>query len=66
MKNYNNNSSFGEEKNCVQCDTPFFIPEKQLEWYKEKGFETPKRCKECREARKKEMEDKKSKGYKNK
>lgn len=37
---------------CKDCGKVFVITEKEQEWYKSKGFEEPKRCKDCRNTRK--------------
>lgn len=38
---------------CVECGKEFLFTEGEQEFYKEKGFENePKRCPECRRARK--------------
>lgn len=37
---------------CKDCGTEFVIEAKEQEWYKEQGFELPKRCPSCRKARK--------------
>ena len=38
---------------CKECGQMFTISGKEAEWYKEKGFELPKRCPECRKSRRK-------------
>lgn len=37
---------------CVECGTDFVFTTRDQEFYKEKGFSKPKRCKMCRELRK--------------
>ena len=37
---------------CTDCGRTFEITNSQYEYYKRKGFEIPKRCKACREAKK--------------
>lgn len=37
---------------CVECKKPFFFNEADQAFYKERGFNTPKRCYACRKARK--------------
>jgi DNA replicative helicase MCM subunit Mcm2 (Cdc46/Mcm family) len=37
---------------CQDCGKNFVFTDKEQEFYKEKGFVTPKRCKSCRNARK--------------
>lgn len=42
---------------CKDCGKEFIFTEGEQNFYKEKGFNDPVRCKECRQARKvKEME----------
>ncbi len=36
------------KKTCVQCGKDFEITDGEIGFYKEKGYELPKRCKECR------------------
>lgn len=41
---------------CKDCGKEFVLTVAEQKWYKEKGFNDPVRCKECRQARKvKEM-----------
>ncbi len=40
-----------EKANCKNCNNPFEIADGEKEFYKEKGLELPKRCKECRDKR---------------
>lgn len=37
---------------CKDCGKEFILTIGEQEWYKEKGFNDPVRCKECRQARK--------------
>lgn len=37
---------------CNDCKQEFVFTEREQEFYSEKGFEEPKRCPECRKARK--------------
>ena len=37
---------------CQDCGKEFVFTEREQEFYIEKGFETPKRCKACRDKRK--------------
>ena len=37
---------------CKDCGKDFDFTEKDQEFYKEKGFLPPKRCRSCRKARK--------------
>jgi NAD-dependent SIR2 family protein deacetylase len=41
---------------CVGCGNTFDFTEKDQEFYKKMGFSAPRRCKDCREKRKKERE----------
>jgi hypothetical protein len=36
---------------CVACEESFEIGPKALEWYRVQGFDIPKRCYRCRDAR---------------
>lgn len=36
---------------CVNCGRTFDLTKEEQDWYKEKGFALPKRCKECRKER---------------
>ena len=38
-------------KVCKECGEKFELTDKDLAWYKEKGFSEPKRCKSCRALR---------------
>ena len=40
------------EITCVDCQSKFMFTESEQEFYKEKGFTNPKRCKNCRIAKK--------------
>lgn len=39
---------------CQDCGKEFEFTVRDQEFYKEKGFSEPKRCKDCREKRKQE------------
>lgn len=39
------------EINCAQCQNPFVFTEREQQFYTERGFQEPKRCKGCRESR---------------
>ena len=41
---------------CQDCGKEFEFTVREQEFYKEKGFSEPKRCKDCREKRKQERE----------
>lgn len=36
---------------CIDCGRAFDLTKEEQDWYKEKGFALPKRCKECRKER---------------
>jgi DNA replicative helicase MCM subunit Mcm2 (Cdc46/Mcm family) len=36
---------------CKDCGEPFSMGKSEIEFYENKGFEQPKRCKECRRKR---------------
>lgn len=36
---------------CKECGATFTISDNEAKWYEEKGFEVPKRCKDCRKSR---------------
>lgn len=38
---------------CVDCGRAFEVSAEEQAWYKEKGFELPKRCNDCRKERRK-------------
>lgn len=40
------------EIQCADCQTPFVFSAQEQEFYAERGFQEPKRCKTCRESRK--------------
>jgi hypothetical protein len=37
---------------CADCGREFTFGEREQEFYREKGFSPPKRCKDCRQAKK--------------
>lgn len=37
---------------CKDCGEYIFINEKEAKWYKDHGYDIPKRCKDCRQKRK--------------
>ena len=47
---------------CQDCGEEFNFSERDQKFYQEKGFEPPKRCKNCRAIRKDRMINKKIKG----
>ena len=38
-------------KNCVDCNTDFYITDRAQAFYKEKEYSLPKRCFDCRKKR---------------
>ena len=36
---------------CMDCGTLFEVSEEEQKWYEEKGYKIPKRCQQCRKAR---------------
>ena len=42
----------GEQRlTCAECGREFPFPEREQEFYREKGYQAPKRCGECRQAK---------------
>lgn len=48
---------------CQDCGEDFIFTERDQIFYQEKGFEPPKRCKLCRNARKDRFNNKNIKKY---
>ena len=46
-----------QELTCADCRGKFLHSAKDQEFYAERGFSEPKRCKECRQARKEQRGD---------
>jgi hypothetical protein len=44
----------GVNKVCVECDATFVFTNGEDYYYKKRGLDAPKRCKKCRELRKRE------------
>lgn len=40
---------------CKECGYEFTLTINDQEWYKEKGFTEPKRCKDCRRLRREKV-----------
>ena len=40
---------------CQDCGKDFIFTAREQEFYAQKGFSEPKRCKECRDAKKAQM-----------
>ena len=49
-----------QDINCIECARPFKWPVREQQFYTEKGFKPPRRCKSCREERKAQQEASKS------
>ena len=47
---------------CKDCGRVFVINKKEYMWFKDKGYNPPKRCKSCRDKRKKENAAKEKQG----
>lgn len=41
---------------CVDCGLEFLYDEREAAFFKEKGWDAPKRCRDCRRAKKQERE----------
>ncbi len=48
------------KKRCKQCGKEFELTDGEIHFYKEKGLDLPKRCKECREANQEQRQKDKS------
>lgn len=46
---------------CVDCGTSFEVSTEEQQWYKDKGFDLPKRCPRCRKSRRNQNNNKKRK-----
>lgn len=44
----------GKTIECVDCGKTFKLSEEEMAWYESKGFKVPKRCPDCRKARRKD------------
>ena len=42
---------------CADCGREFTFTAEEQEFFREKGFNPPKRCKECRQAKKEQRGD---------
>lgn len=49
---------------CKDCGVTFDVSEGEQSWYAKKGWEVPKRCKNCRQVKKNERKQKEFKGEK--
>jgi hypothetical protein len=47
---------------CCDCGNNFEWSEKDQKFYRSKGYEPPKRCRSCRDKRKKRFADNKKRG----
>lgn len=48
---------------CKECGDVFEITPQEEAWYKSKGFELPKRCKSCRDLRRRNIIGKEDVNY---
>lgn len=48
---------------CKECGDVFEITPEEEVWYKSKGFELPKRCKSCRDLRRRNIIGKEDVNY---
>jgi len=57
-----NNKIKMEDKNlkCIDCNSEFIFTEGEQEFYSDKGYQTPKRCPDCRAINKKKKESRES------
>ena len=44
------------ELKCVDCGETFMFDSKEQEYFKKKGYEDPKRCKDCRKINREKRE----------
>jgi ribosomal protein L33 len=47
-------------KECIQCESDFYVTEKDQSFFKDKGLELPKRCWHCRKKNKEEAAEAKA------
>ena len=45
-------NNMDKEKRCVDCDDKFWLTQGEQDFYRNKGYQEPKRCKNCREKKK--------------
>jgi DNA replicative helicase MCM subunit Mcm2 (Cdc46/Mcm family) len=50
-------SQYDQHLTCADCGHDFVWTAKEQEFYREKGYQPPKRCKDCRQAKKERRED---------
>lgn len=48
----------GSNLTCSDCKAEFYYDEREAAFFKEKGWEPPKRCRDCRKAKKQQREAK--------
>ncbi len=53
---------YDQHLTCADCGHDFVWSVKDQEFYAEKGFSAPRRCKDCRQARKERQGDDRKKG----
>ena len=47
---------------CVDCGRDFAFSASEQEFFRERGFDPPKRCKDCRRAKKERRDDREREG----
>ena len=50
-------SNYDQRLTCADCGREFVWSAREQDFYKEKGFQQPKRCKDCSRARKEQRGD---------
>lgn len=50
-------SHYDQHLTCADCGHDFVWTAKDQEFFREKGYQQPKRCKECRQAKKAQRGD---------
>jgi len=53
----------GKKLTCSDCKQEFYYDEREATFFKQKGWDDPKRCKDCRKSKKLEREAKEGRGY---
>lgn len=48
---------------CLECDEFFEMNEDEQKWYKDRGYVFPKRCKSCRDLRRRKIIGKEDVNY---
>lgn len=42
---------------CIQCGNAFELSDSELQYYRQRGFDEPKRCPECRKHKRREVNE---------